>query len=144
MLNGSMIRCAMRFCERCNQREGVFQTLLMLVCHQCVRCDDEFCDNCNGRLCMSCVLREQHAMCLEDCPACCYNEELDYPLREYTRQEIVELLSQWFDNTGLYAGPVDAENLLRLLERYGLMVASFNGTFFGDKVVRDGDHAGDG
>lgn len=30
-----------------------------------------FCENCDGRRCMSCVLREIHGSCIDDCPSCC-------------------------------------------------------------------------
>jgi len=35
----------------------------------CSVCGD--CTNCDGRRCMSCVCREYHERCAEDCPVCC-------------------------------------------------------------------------
>lgn len=37
----------------------------------------EGCVNCDGRLCMSCVFREVHDECRDDCPFCCAGDEPD-------------------------------------------------------------------
>lgn len=36
------------------------------------------CCNCGGRRCMSCVFREMHDYCEDDCPSCC-NERIGGP-----------------------------------------------------------------
>lgn len=33
--------------------------------------DPESCCNCGGQRCMSCVFREMHDACVDDCPECC-------------------------------------------------------------------------
>jgi hypothetical protein len=35
------------------------------------RDDEEACGNCGGQRCMSCVFREMHEDCEDDCPDCC-------------------------------------------------------------------------
>lgn len=37
----------------------------------CMSKDPDHCNNCGGRKCMSCIFREIHDQCEDDCPLCC-------------------------------------------------------------------------